>query len=299
MRKDRIDGFGTVALVSISLLFGYNQALIKLTNEGLQPVFAAGLRSVIAAACIAAWLLASGRSMRIESSTVAACALAGLAFATEFVFLFISLDLTTVVRASIFFYSMPVWLAVFAHFLIPNERMHTAKAAGLALAATGMVVAILSRRIEHAEGSLVGDLCAIAAAVFWALIPVIARVTAFQRVTPEMQMLWQVTISAPILLIASLFFGPWIRDFELIHALQLGIQGAVVVGFGFTCWFTLLRIYPATGVASFSFLSPAFSVVFGWLMLGESIGYSLLVALVLVSAGLVLINRPNLAVGRR
>jgi drug/metabolite transporter (DMT)-like permease len=44
-------------------------------------------------------------------------------------------------------------------------------------------------------------------------------------------------------------------------------------------------------VASFSFLSPVFAVLLGWLILGEQVGISIWAALGLVAAGLLLINR--------
>jgi drug/metabolite transporter (DMT)-like permease len=48
--------------------------------------------------------------------------LIGGAFGAEFFFLFVALDQTTLVRASVLFYAMPLWLAVAAHFLFPGER---------------------------------------------------------------------------------------------------------------------------------------------------------------------------------
>ena len=39
VRKDRIDAFGAVSLVGFSLLLGFNQVVIKVVNEGMQPVF--------------------------------------------------------------------------------------------------------------------------------------------------------------------------------------------------------------------------------------------------------------------
>jgi len=50
---------------------------------------------------------------------------------------------------------------------------------------------------------------------------------------------------------------------------------------------------PASGVASFSFLSPIFGILLGWLLLGEEVGLSILIAGAMVAAGLVLINRPR------
>ena len=39
----------------------------------------------------------------------------GMLFAGEFMFLFTALDLTTVARASVIFYTMPLWLALIGH----------------------------------------------------------------------------------------------------------------------------------------------------------------------------------------
>ena len=73
---------------------------------------------------------------------------------------------------------------------------------------------------------------------------------------------------------------------------MMTFQIVAIASGGFLFWFWLLKIYPASGVASFSFLSPIFGVAFGWLILGETIGLSLWAALGLVCAGLILINRP-------
>jgi len=46
-RKKKIDSLGATALISFSAMLGLNQVLIKIVNDGLQPVFQAGLRSVL------------------------------------------------------------------------------------------------------------------------------------------------------------------------------------------------------------------------------------------------------------
>jgi drug/metabolite transporter (DMT)-like permease len=61
---------------------------------------------------------------------------------------------------------------------------------------------------------------------------------------------------------------------------------------GFSFWLWLLSIYPPASVAAFSFLAPVFGVLLGWWLLDEPLGAPIIVALVLVCAGLVLINRP-------
>jgi uncharacterized membrane protein len=133
-RKDYIDTFGAASLIGFSLLMAFNQVVIKVVNDGLQPVFFAGVRSAGAVLCIWLWLRLRGQRLAFEKGTIGAGFLIGSVFAIEFVFLFLALDLTTVIRTSVIFYSMPVWLALAAHFLLPGERLTGPRALGLALA---------------------------------------------------------------------------------------------------------------------------------------------------------------------
>ena len=289
-KKHQIDLFGAAALTSFALLLAFNQVVVKVTNDGFQPVFLAGLRSLGAIFCIGLWIWWRGIPFRFERGTRLAGLIIGIVFAVEFILLFTALDLTTVSRASVIFYSMPVWLALLAHFILPGDRITPPKAIGLAVALAGVAVALLTR--EGGDGSLWGDLSALGAAITWAVIAILAKASPLARVRPEIQLFWQVSVSAPILLLASLWFGPLIRELEIIHLAGLMFQIVVVVSAGFIFWLWLLSIYPASGVGSFSFLSPVFAVGLGWLLLGERIGPELILALVLVAVGILLINRP-------
>lgn len=290
-RKPNIDAFGAISLVGFSMLLGFNQVVIKVVNSGFQPVFFAGLRSLGVILCVWVWIRLRGRKLDFKSGTIRAGILMGVVFAFEFLCLFMALDLTSVTRTTVIFYSMPVWLAIAAHFLMPNERITRVKAIGLLMAFSGVAFAILSRDSNAGEDSLIGDLFALGAAIGWAGIALVARATPLREVRAEMQVFWQTLVSAPILLLAAPLFGPLIRDLEPIHLWGLGFQIVVIVSAGFIFWLWLLSIYPASSVASFSFLTPVFGVVMGWAILGESISVSLIISLVLVALGIVLINR--------
>ena len=292
-RKDRMDAFGAVSLTGFALFLAFNQIIIKFVNQGIQPVFFAGVRSAIAVLCLVLWMQFKGRPVQLQRRYAVPGILAGTAFAAEFLCLFTALDLTTVTRTSIILYSMPVWLAVGAHFVLPGDHMTARKAVGLALAFAGVSWAILDRASGQGQASLLGDLCALLAAWSWAAITLIARATRLREMRPEMQLFWQVLVSAPILMLAALLFGPLLRDLAVIHLVGLAFQGIVVVAAGFMFWFWLLSLYPAGSVASFSFLTPIFGVTLGWLILGEHVGLPLIGAALLVAAGIILINRPS------
>lgn len=289
MRKDRLDAAGVAMLLGVQLILGLNQVVVKLVNAGLQPVFFAGLRSALAVAFLWAWMVWRGRPPRFSRAALGPGLLIGAVFAAEFLCLFVALDLTTVGRASVIMYSMPVWFAILAHYGLA-ERVTPQKALGLGLAFAGCAWAILSRG-AGGGGSLAGDLCALGSALGWAVTAYIARRPVMRAEGAEMQLFWMVLVSAPILLLAAPLFGPLIRDLAPIHILGLVFQSVVVVCGGFILWLWLMSVYPSSTVASFSFLTPVLAVFLGWAIFGESLSPAILVALGLVAAGIVLINR--------
>lgn len=291
-RKARIDATGAALLVGFAFLFALNQVAIKVANGGFQPVFMAALRSVIALACLWPWLAMKGRAPRFERRILPSALLIGGFFAAEFLFLFVALDLTTVTRSVVVFYSMPVWLALAGHFLLPDEPLTTRRIVGLAIAFGGVAWAIVDRGGDAGTASVAGDLCALAAACSWAGIVLTAKATRMREEPPERQLFWQLVVSAPILIVLAPFFGPFLRDIAAIHVASLLFQAVIVVTLGFMVWMWLLAVYPASGVASFAFLTPVIGIALGWLWLGEQAGPDVLGAGALVVTGLVLINRP-------
>lgn len=288
-RKDAIDGIGAAMLIAFALHLAFNQVVVKVTNGGFSPVFQAGLRSAGAVLVLLAWMWLRRQPVFLPRAAWAGAAVSGVLFALEFLFLFNALDLTTVSRSSVIFYSMPVWLALAAHVLIPGERLTGVRLIGLVLAMSGVALAVLDR--GEGAGSLVGDLLSLMAALCWAGIALCVRITPLSTVPPAQQLLCQLVISAPVLLLAAPLFGDLVRDVAPIHIAGLAFQIVAVASLGFMFWFWLMKRYPASGVASFSFLSPVFAVMLGWLLLSEQVGWTIWAALALVAAGLVLINR--------
>jgi drug/metabolite transporter (DMT)-like permease len=266
--------------------------VIKVTNDGFQPAFQAGLRSVGALVLIWAWMTWKTQSVRLPRRLWPVGTWAGFLFAAEFICLFTALDLTSVARVSILFYSMPVWLAIFAHFLLPGEQLTPARVLGLVLAMVGVTWAVLERD-PVTGGSIFGDVLAIIAALSWAAIALTVRLSRLREETPETQLFVQQLVAAPILIGFGLWVGDPITDPTTLHWAGVMYQTVIVAFAGFLLWFYLVAKYSASGVASFSFLSPVFAVFMGWGILGERIGMGTWGALILVSLGLILINRKR------
>ncbi len=290
-RKDRIDALGGAVLVTFSLLMGLNQVMIKLVNAGLAPVFQAGLRSACAFLPVLVFAILARRRLSLTDGSLWPGVLCGSFFATEFLLLFQSVEYTSVARVSVFFYTMPFWVAAGAHFTIPGEQLSVARGIGLVLAASGVALALLKNESPATGAALFGDFLSLTAAVFWAGIVILVRLTSLSKSSAEMLLLYQLAVSAVILLAAAPLFGPVIRDMTPALAGIFAFQVIAVVCIGFLAWFWVLKIYPASDMASYSFLAPIFGVLFSWLILGEDISWAVIAALALVAAGIYLVNR--------
>ena len=292
-RKDRIDLAGASWLLTFAVLMGINQVMVKLVNAGMSPVFQAGLRSACALVIVLAYSVWAKRRLSVTDGSLWPGLLCGAFFAAEFMLTFVAFEYTSVSRATMLFYTMPFWLACIAHFLIPNERMSWPRFAGLAMAVTGVGWALLHNEHPATEHALIGDLMCLAASFCWAGIALTVRTTSLSKSAPEMQLVYQLGVSALIILPLAPLYGDVVRDLTPQIGAIFAFQVIVVVSFGFLMWFRVLAVYPASDMASFGFLVPLFGVFFGWAILGEKITWEFAGALALVCVGIVLVNRKK------
>ncbi len=290
-RKTKIDGTGAIILLVFMSALGLNQVLVKIVNNGMDPVFQSALRSLAACPLIFLWCIYRGTKIRLDREILIPGIITGFLFALEFALLFQALNYTTVARASVFFYTMPFWVALGAHFLIPGEKLTPIRLAGLLLAGAGVVIALSNQNLQAGDFSLRGDIMALLGAVGWAAIALVARTTKFSTITPDLQLLYQTSVSAVLLFVLTYFVGHGLKDPTATHWMIFAFQVVFIVCIGFMTWFWVLSIYPASDMASFSFLAPLFGVLFGWILLGEDITWTIMIALALVGAGIILVNR--------
>ena len=290
-RKDRIDALGAVALVGFSAAMGLNQALIKLVNEGMAPIFQAGMRSAVAFPVVMLFAFLMARRLSLKDGSLIPGIFTGLLFSAEFMLLFKSVEFSSVARISILFYTMPMWVALGAHFLIPGEKLTKMRVLGLLLAVCGVVLALSDREIAARDDAWKGDIMALLGAMLWACIALTARTTKMSKASPEMQLIYQLAISAPVMIGIAFYTGDTYREMTYLLFGIFLFQSLIVVGVGFLTWFWVLSIYPASNMASFGFLAPVFGVLAGWQILGENVSIAIVGALVLVAIGIVLVNR--------
>jgi drug/metabolite transporter (DMT)-like permease len=289
-----IDLAAVAVILVLTLSWGFNQVAVKLAIHDVPPLIQATIRSCGAAVLVVAWMRARGIPLDLRGGTLAPGIAAGVLFALEFVFIYRGLVWTTATRAVLFIYMAPFFVALGARWFLPAERLGAAQWLGLALSFVGVAVAIGVPRPAADRWEMVGDLMMIGAAASWGATTLVIKASALARTSPEKTMLYQLVVSAPLLGLAALAVGERMDAMPSGLALaSLAYQTVWVVGITFGIWFALIVRYSASRVSAFTFLTPLSGVAAGHLVLGEPVSPAFAVAVALVAAGLMLVNRPR------
>ena len=292
-RKDHLDATAVSLLLACCLFWGFQQVLVKATLAEVPPVFQAAVRFAGATLLLWLWCLWRGVALFGRDGSLPGGLLAGALFSAEFACIYLGLQHTSASRLTVFLYTSPFWVAALLPLLVKTERLRPMQWVGLACAFAAVVFALREGFLGGgAARSWPGDLLGLAAGALWGLTTVTIRATALARVSAEKMLYYQVAVSTITLPVLSLALGEaWDFGFSGFAAGSLVVQTVVGAFASYLAWMWILARYPATKISVFVFLSPIFALIFGALWLKEPVTPSLLAALALVAAGIVLVNR--------
>lgn len=292
-KKDALDRTAVLVLVILCASWGLQQVAVKVANQGISPIWQSGLRSIGATLLLLLWMAIRRQPLMERDGTLRHGIAAGLLFSLEFILVYWGLEFTNASRSVVFLYLSPFVVAVGAHLFIPGETIRKIQVAGLCCAFAG-VVAIFSESLAlPTHRMLLGDGMLAAAALFWGATTVLIKAGPLANIAAGKTLLYQLSVSAVVLPIGSVALGePGIVRMTPLVAACLLYQTVWVAFITYLAWFWLVRHYPASRLASFTFLTPLFGVIAGGALLRESITTRLLIALVLVGTGIYLVNRP-------
>ena len=289
--RKALDTKAFTLMLGLTALWGFQQVAIKLTAPDVSLVMQAALRTLVATALLLAWARWRGIALFSRDGTLGAGIAAGLLFGAEFVFIYAGLGHTAASRMTVFIYLAPVLTALGLHWLVPGEKLVRGQWIGVAVAFAGIALAF-GEAFAAARSSLLGDFFGLVAAVLWAATTVLIRATSLSRAAAAKTLFYQLAVSAPLLLAASLAMGEkGVVALTPLALASLAYQGVIVAFASYLTWFWLLTRYLAARLSVFSFMTPLFGVLAGVLILDESLTPSFVGAALLVGAGIVLVNR--------
>jgi drug/metabolite transporter (DMT)-like permease len=288
-----LDAASMVLVVFICLTWGFNQPAIKLAIHDVPPLTQCAIRSALATLMVLGIMRLRGLPITARDGSLAAGLIAGALFGLEFLLIYRGLLYTTASRAVLFIYLAPFFVVIGARVVLPGDRFNAMQWLGLSMAFVGMMVAFGVPAPASSPHQLLGDLMMAGAALAWAATTLVIKTSALSRVSPEKTLLYQLVVCVPIVAIGALVFGERIAAMPSPVALGSLAYQTIVVGTTFSIWFALIVKFSASRLSAFTFLTPLFGVAAGHLVLGEPLTPAFAIAVLLVAAGLVLVNRPR------
>jgi drug/metabolite transporter (DMT)-like permease len=269
---------------------------IKISLTGLGVFTTAGLRFGIAAVVIFFWAKLTGKPVRLTSHQLQLMLILGVIFYVQLSLFYLGLSRTTASHGTLIANILPFVVLVLAHFFIKEERISTKKVVGLVFGFCGVL--LLLGDAGHMEQEVLrGDLFVLAAVMIWGGNAIYTKriIGSFH---PIQITLYPLAVAAPLFLVTALFF-----DQEMVRYVDASILGAmayqtfVTASFGLIGWMMMIKRYGATTLHSFIFIMPISGVFFGVLILGEPLTKNLIGSILLVTVGLIVVNRSPKELG--
>jgi drug/metabolite transporter (DMT)-like permease len=297
--RSAIDPAAGALLVLLCAVWGVGQVAIKVGNEGISPLWHAAIRSGGSALLLWGWSAARGVPvLRPDGSGLYGATIAAL-FALEFICVYWGFMFTTASRGVLFIYSTPFFVALGAHWLFPEERLHGTKIAGLVVAFAGLALAFADGLRLPTRRELLGDVLQLVGAVLWAATTLVIKARG-RDVSPHRTLFYQLAGSAVLLAALAVGSGePGVTRLTGLIAAAVSYQVVIHAFASYLAWFWLLTRYPATQLHAYTFWTPLFGVLAGWLLLSDPITPALVVAMACVALGIYLVNRPPGAAAER
>jgi len=268
---------------------------IKFGLEDAPPLRLGWLRFVLGALTVLGWALWTRADVVPKRGEAFALLAVGVMFCAELATMNIGLAKTTASHAAVVLSTYSVWMAVFAHFQVPGDRLTRRKLVAALVSYSGIVV-IFMQGLVISTDLLVGDLLSLASALVLAEDQVYsARVAGHIHIARLVLARFALGLAVFVPASALLESEAWSWTPRL--GLSLFYQGVVIAGFGFIANQWLLKHYLPSQIGVLWLIGPVVSILLAWALLGETPSPLIWLGAGLVTVGAFLI-RPSTPTSR-
>jgi drug/metabolite transporter (DMT)-like permease len=281
-------------LLVLGATWGSSFLFIKVGVEDLSPLMLVEARLFLGAATVVVATYALGLSLpRTRRLWLDAAIMALLSNVVPFALIAWAETHIASGTASVLNASMPLFTAMLAPFFITDEGMTTPKLVGVLTGFVGVAV-FSGGDITDIGSNALGDLAAVAAAACYAIGLVFARLR-FSGEHPLSlsagQLVSGFVLLAPVAAVLGAREGISLHIDSGLSVLALGVFNT---GFAYVMYLWLVAEVGAVRTSLVTYVIPVTGLLLGWAVLDETIGPAAVVGLLLIVAGIALVNRAAL-----
>lgn len=278
-----------VQLVLLGTIWGSSYLFIKVAVEGFPPILLVEGRLLLGAAVLLAirWWTRQRWPTRAVWPHLVVMALVGNV--VPFLLIAWSEQHIDSGLASVLNATTPFFTVLFAVLIFHAEQLTRAKAIGVGLGFVGVAVLSGADLAAFRSASTQGQLAVLVSSACYGLGFAYAR--RFLRGAPLALAAAQIGLAALLLLPLALASGiPGDLRPTLPAFLALSALGVVSSGIAYVLYYRLIASAGAVVASLATYLMPPVGVTLGWAVLGEPIGWRLLAGVVLILAGMAVVQ---------
>jgi drug/metabolite transporter (DMT)-like permease len=279
-------------LAALSAIWGGSYLLIKYALEGFSAPMVVWGRVAIAALVLLIALRGAARGAFADMRRRPLWAVALSSVAVAFPFTLITLGELEVPSGltAVLISPAALFVALFAPFIDPSERISRTQALGLLAGLAGVALVVGVESI-HSLGQFLGALAMIAAAASYAISSFVVkrrygRLTSMQ--TSFVSLSTASLLTLPVAAATAPSQMPGLRAVAAVLAL-----GAIGTALAFVIFYKLIAEAGAGRASLVSYLAPGVALFYGAIFLDEAITAAAVVGLMLILGGVALASRPR------
>lgn len=283
-----------LALWAVYVIWGSTYLGIELAGETIPPVFAAGVRFLLAGALMGGWVaVRHGRApFRVGRSELASAMLVGVLLLGANAMLFVAERRVPIGLASLLIASVPLWIVLLR--TVSGDRPRRVALVGVATGFAG--IALLVRPGGGASSG--GILLVLGSASIWATGSFLSSrlplpPDAFVATAIEMLAGGAMLLPLGLVLAGDESLGPasW-SGRSLAGLAYLVLIGSLV---GYTAYVWLLAHIPIGTVATYAYVNPVVAILLGVIVLDEGVTWQIAAGATVVLASVALVIRNEAA----
>ena len=278
-----------------SIKIGYE--LFNITDSVFEKLFFAGVRFMAAGVMvlIVSWITRRKFPRISKKGAPYVLMMAVIYTAVQYIFFYVGLSNTSGANGSIVNSIQTFFAVILAHFVYKDDKLNVRKIVGTALGFAGVLVVTLGSGV--AQLKLTGEGFILLAALSFVIGSMISKKAT--RSDDAMSVTgYNLLIGGAVLTVIGMLGG---GEFKTVTAAGIGVLAylAFLSAAAFTIWTMLLQYNPIGKIAVFNFIIPVSGTLLSAVFLGEDIfELRYLVSLVLVCAGIVIVNKTTNTKGR-
>jgi drug/metabolite transporter (DMT)-like permease len=284
-----------LAWLSLGLIWGGTWLFIKIGLADVPPFTFAAIRFFVASVPLLLFLRARRTPLpRIYGDWALTLSTGVLGFGFGYGLVYWGEQRISAGLTAILFTTYPLFGLVFAHFLVPGERITIRRLAGVVLGIAGVALIFGEQLTLGSPAALLGSLAVVVSAACAALSSVMIKARGGHLDPVFLSVAQLLTGAVPLLAVGLLLEGsPLSLRWTPMALVSLGYLAFFGSALAFVLWYWLIRAIKVTTAQLLPFVNTLVAVILGVVVLGEAHGWSALAGGAAILMGLAVALVPN------